>query len=98
MVLMTCYLSEVVYALLKNAGSAGRWDARPGRLHLRHQELQVQGGGDQAHQQGKEHHHHLYRWRDQQLDGFRLFSNSCLILKQEEVKFKLLIIEKIYFF
>lgn len=25
------------------------------------------------------------RWRDQQLDGFRLFSNSCLILKQEEV-------------
>ena len=59
MVLMTCYLSEVVYALLKNAGSAGRWDARPGRLHLRHQELQVQGGGDQAHQQGKEHHHHI---------------------------------------
>ena len=59
-------ISEVVYAPLENAGSAGRWDARPGRLHLRHQELQVQGGGDQAHQQGKEHHHHLYRWRDQQ--------------------------------
>jgi hypothetical protein len=41
--------------LSHHAGGARRWDARPGRLHLRHQELQVQGGRDQADQQGKDH-------------------------------------------
>ncbi len=41
--------------LSHHAGGARRWDARPSRLHLRHQELQVQGGGDQEDQQGKDH-------------------------------------------
>jgi hypothetical protein len=43
------------FMLSHHAGGARRWDARPGRLHLRHQELQVQGGRDQADQQGKDH-------------------------------------------
>jgi hypothetical protein len=41
--------------LSHHAGGARRWDARPGRLYLRHQELQVQGGRNQEDQQGKDH-------------------------------------------
>ncbi len=46
---------ENFFMLSHHAGSARRWDARPSRLHLRHQELQVQGGRDQEDQQGKDH-------------------------------------------
>ena len=58
--------------LSHHAGGARRWDARPGRLHLRHQELQVQGGRDQKDQQGKDHR--ILR---------REFSNVFFLLRRE---------------
>jgi hypothetical protein len=62
--------------LSHHAGSARRWDARPRRLHLRHQELQVQGGRDQEDQQGKDHR--IFR-REFSTIFFFIAPKTCLL-------------------